>query len=49
MKPYLIGEFWITAHSLRVLVLGLIEDDWSSLSDLGLRDDLANMAGIVVG
>jgi hypothetical protein len=46
---HLIGKFWVTAHSLRVLVLGLIEDNRSSFSDLSLCNDLTDAAGIVVG
>jgi hypothetical protein len=46
---HLVGEFGIARHCLRILVLGLIENNWSSLGDLGLSDDLANAAGIVVG
>jgi hypothetical protein len=45
----LVREFGITGNSLTVLVLGLIEDNWSPLGDLSLCDDLANVAGIVVG
>jgi hypothetical protein len=45
----LVREFGVTGNSLTVLVLGLIEDDWSPLSDLSLCDNLANVAGIVIG
>jgi hypothetical protein len=46
---YLIGKISVTRHSLAVLVLGLIENDRTSFSDLSLCNDLANGTGIVVG
>jgi hypothetical protein len=46
---HLIGEFGITRHCLRVLIFGLVENNRSSLGDLSFRDDLADVAGIVVG
>jgi hypothetical protein len=46
---HLIGEIGITRHCLRVLILGLVENNRSPLGNLGLCNDLANVAGIVVG
>lgn len=46
---YTIGEVSITGHGLGVLVLGLVQDYWTSFSDLGLCNDFADMAGVVIG
>lgn len=45
----LVREFGITGYCLRILILGLVENNRSSLGDLGLCNNLANVAGIVVG
>jgi hypothetical protein len=49
IRTCLIRKFRITWNCLRILVLGLIEDDRTSFSDLSLGDNLTNGTGIVVG